>query len=59
MVRHQIVMKRADFELTLTLIDTKLIICAGESRVDQDFPNAPALVEHAMRMVKLDRKSVV
>jgi hypothetical protein len=53
MVRHQIVMQRADFELTLTLIDTKLIIHGGETRLDQEFPDAAALIEHALRVVKL------
>jgi hypothetical protein len=53
MVRHQIVMKRADFELTLTLVDQKLIIHGGESRLEQEFPSAAALVEHALRVVKL------
>jgi len=53
MVRHQIVMKRADFELTLTLLETKLIIHGGETRLEQEFPTAAALIEHAMRVVKL------
>jgi hypothetical protein len=53
MVRHQIVMKRADFELTLTLLDTKLVIHGGETRLEQEFPSAAALVEHALRVVKL------
>jgi hypothetical protein len=53
MVRHQIVMKRADFELTLTLLETKLIIHGGETRLEQEFPSAAALIEHAMRVVKL------
>ena len=53
MVRHQIVMKRADFELTLTLLDTKLVIHGGDTRLEQEFPSAAALVEHAMRVVKL------
>ena len=53
MVRHQIVMKRADFELTLTLLETKLIIHGGETRLEQEFASAAALIEHAMRVVKL------
>ena len=53
MVRHQIVMKRADFELTLTLVDQKLIIHGGDTRLEQEFPSAAALVEHALRVVKL------
>ena len=53
MVRHQIVMQRADFELTLTLLDTKLIIHGGETRLEQEFPSEAALVEHALRVVKL------
>lgn len=53
MVRHQIVMQRADFELTLTLLDTKLIIHGGETRLEQEFASEAALVEHALRVVKL------
>lgn len=53
MVRHQIVMKRADFELTLTLLDTKLVIHGGDTRLEQEFASAAALVEHALRVVKL------
>ncbi len=53
MVRHQIVMKRADFELTLTLLDSKLIIHGGDTRLEQEFPSTAALVEHALRVVKL------
>ena len=53
MVRHQIVMKRADFELTLTLVDQKLIIHGGDTRLEQEFPSAAALVEHSLRVVKL------
>ena len=53
MVRHQIVMKRADFELTLTLVDQKLIIHGGDTRLEQEFPSPAALVEHALRVVKL------
>ena len=53
MVRHQIVMKRGDTELTLTLLETKLIIHGGEVRLEQEFPSAAALIEHAMRVVKL------
>ncbi len=53
MVRHQIVMQRADFELTLTLLDTKLIIHGGDTRLEQEFPSEAALVEHALRVVKL------
>jgi hypothetical protein len=53
MVRHQIVMKRGETELTLTLLETKLIIHGGEVRLEQEFPSAPALIEHAMRVVKL------
>lgn len=53
MVRHQIVMKRADTELTLTLIDTKLVMHGAETRIDQEFPTTAALVEHALRVVKL------
>ncbi|MEO6774207.1 MAG: hypothetical protein ABI467_14505 [Kofleriaceae bacterium] len=46
-------MQRADFELTLTLLETKLIIQAGETRLEQEFANEAALVEHALRVVKL------
>lgn len=57
MVRHQIVMQRAEIELTLTLIDTKLIINGGQgetqTRLEQEFANEAALVEHALRVVKL------
>jgi hypothetical protein len=53
MVRHQIILQRADYELTLTLVDTKLIIHGGETRLDQEFPDEAALVEHALRVVKL------
>jgi hypothetical protein len=60
MVRHQIVMQRADFELTLTLLDTKLIIYGGQgeqkTRLEQEFPSEAALVEHALRVVKLRQK---
>ena len=53
MVRHQIVMKRADTELTLTLLDNKLVIHGGDTRLEQEFASVAALVEHAMRVVKL------
>jgi hypothetical protein len=53
MVRHQIVMKRAESELTLTLIDTKLVIHGGDTRLEQEFASTAALVEHALRVVKL------
>jgi hypothetical protein len=57
MVRHQIVMQRAEIELTLTLIDTKLIIHGGagetQTRLEQEFASEAALVEHALRVVKL------
>jgi uncharacterized protein with PhoU and TrkA domain len=53
MVRHQIVMKRAETELTLTLVDIKLVIHGGDTRLEQEFASAAALVEHAMRVVKL------
>ncbi|MEO8554496.1 MAG: hypothetical protein ABI678_31185 [Kofleriaceae bacterium] len=57
MVRHQIVMQRAETELTLTLIDTKLIIHGGQgetqTRLEQEFASEAALVEHALRVVKL------
>jgi hypothetical protein len=53
MVRHQIVMKRAEAELTLTLLDTKLIIHGGDTRLEQEFPSTAALVEHSLRVVKL------
>lgn len=53
MVRHQIVMQLAEQELTLTLIDTKLVIHGGETRLDQEFADEAALVEHALRVVKL------
>ncbi len=53
MVRHQIVMKRAETELTLTLLDTKLVIHGAETRLEQEFASTAALVEHAMRVVKL------
>jgi hypothetical protein len=46
-------MQRADFELTLTLLDQKLIIHGGDTRLEQEFPSAAALVEHALRVVKL------
>lgn len=46
-------MKRADTELTLTLIDTKLVMHGGDTRIDQEFPSTAALVEHALRVVKL------
>jgi hypothetical protein len=53
MVRHQIVMKRAEAELTLTLLDTKLVIHGGDTRLEQEFASTAALVEHALRVVKL------
>src|ERR1044071_2754783 len=53
MVRHQIVMQRAEMELTLTLLDQKLIIHGGDTRLEQEFPSTAALVEHALRVVKL------
>jgi hypothetical protein len=57
MVRHQIVLQRAEIELTLTLLDNKLIIHGGhgevQTRLEQEFPNEAALVEHALRVVKL------
>jgi hypothetical protein len=53
MVRHQIVMKRVETEVTLTLLDTKLVIHGGETRLEQEFASTAALVEHAMRVVKL------
>jgi hypothetical protein len=57
MVRHQIVMQRAELELTLTLLDNKLIIHGGhgeiQTRLEQEFPDEAALVEHALRVVKL------
>lgn len=53
MVRHQIVMQLGEQELTLTLIDTKLVIHGGETRLDQEFASAAELVEHALRVVKL------
>jgi C4-dicarboxylate-specific signal transduction histidine kinase len=53
MVRHQIVMQRADVELTLTLLDTKLVIHGNDTRLEQEFPSTAALVEHALRVVKL------
>ncbi|MFT3694843.1 MAG: hypothetical protein QM831_16965 [Kofleriaceae bacterium] len=57
MVKHQIVMQRAEVELVLTLLDTKLIILQGQgetkTRIDQEFPSEAALVEHALRVVKL------
>ena len=57
MVRHQILMQRAEVELTLTLLDSKLIIHGGhgevQTRLEQEFPNEAALVEHALRVVKL------
>ncbi len=53
MVRHQILMQLGEQELTLTLVDTKLIIHGGETRLDQEFADEAALVEHALRVVKL------
>src|SRR5690349_10552465 len=53
MVRLQIVMRRAETELTLTLVDTKLIMHGGDTRIEQDFPSAAALVEHVQRVVRL------
>jgi len=53
MVRHQIVMKRAEIELTLTLLDTKLVMHGADTRLEQEFPSTAALVEHALRVVKL------
>jgi hypothetical protein len=53
MVRHQIVMQLGEQELTLTLIDTKLVIHGGETRLDQEFASEAELVEHALRVVKL------
>ncbi len=53
MVRHQIVLQRGETEVTLTLVDAKLIIHGGDTRLDQEFPSDAALVEHAMRVVKL------
>jgi len=53
MVRLQIVMKRAESELTLTLVEQRLIIYNGDSPLEQEFPTVAALVEHAQRVVKL------
>lgn len=53
MVRLQIVMRRGELELTLTLLETKLILYAGETRLEQEFPSVAALVEHVQRVVKL------
>ncbi|GEM_PF-2966326 len=53
MVRHQILMQLGEQEFTLTLVDTKLIIHGGEPRLDQEFADQAALVEHALRVVKL------
>ena len=46
-------MRRAEAELTLTLVDQRLIIYNGESPLEQEFPTIAALVEHAQRVVKL------
>ena len=46
-------MRRAESELTLTLIDQQLIIYNGDSPLEQEFPTVAALVEHAQRVVKL------
>jgi hypothetical protein len=53
MVRHQILLQLGEQELTLTLLDTKLVIHGGETRLDQEFPDEASLVEHALRVVKL------
>lgn len=53
MVRLQIVMRRAESELTLTLLDQRLIIYMGDAPIEQEFPTVAALVEHAQRVVKL------
>jgi len=53
MVRLQIVMQRGDITLTLTLLDTTLIMYDGDAPIEQQFDSVAALVEHVQRVVKL------
>jgi hypothetical protein len=55
-IRLQIVLGRGSHELTLTLLDTKLLTSDGDVPVEQDFETVGALVQHVQRVVALRQR---
>ena len=57
MVRLQIVLGRGTFELSLTLLDTKLITYDGDMPVEQEFETVALLIEHVQRVIQLRQRN--